>query len=233
MSKQAASSIVTCDLRRLFRSDSPSPFDFHLARLCVLYEDLKIELLARDEESIEALDVLDPKTDFTAPRHIGRYRKYYFLRRAVATLCEFAEALRLLRDCPDFRRVQSHFDNESKTDWDESIGFLDANELLIKNVRNDIGGHFGSKAADYAVRNLSPDATGKIEIERNLKDDRHWLQLHLAGEIASSALLKSFPSGQTPEDQIRSFFQSVLLRGWGHATRCMNILVVRYMWPGP
>ncbi len=71
-------------LSRVFRSDQDRRIDAYIARLCVLYEDLGIKTLAIAADSIPDLDVLDPFAEYTAPRNVGKYRRYYFLRRAIA-----------------------------------------------------------------------------------------------------------------------------------------------------
>lgn len=50
------------ELRRIFRSNQKRLLDAYIARLCVLYEDLRIELFAISADSIPNLDVLDPAT---------------------------------------------------------------------------------------------------------------------------------------------------------------------------
>src|SRR5258708_3015412 len=114
-----------------------------LARLCVLFEDLRIEVHCLYDESISASTQVD-----------ANVRRLYFLRRAVATLVEFAETLRLLDDNSEFRRLKGSFNASAFVQWSEAGAFLDSNESFLKQVRNDVGGHFGSAAALYAVDNF-------------------------------------------------------------------------------
>ena len=102
--------------------------------MSVLYEDLRIETMAIAEDSIPALDVTDP-----------RYRRHYFLRRSIATLVEFAEALRLLNNCSDFNDVRSGFDMEVIEKWGEGITFFRENEAFLERIRNDTGGHLDQR----------------------------------------------------------------------------------------
>jgi hypothetical protein len=80
------------ELRQVFGPLSKSSFEAIAARLAVLYEDMRIELHGIAEESIAPLDQLDV-----------RYRRIYFLRKSLATLREFAEAVRHLESCPKFQ----------------------------------------------------------------------------------------------------------------------------------
>ena len=65
----------------------PTNLEFHaiIARLSVLFEDLRIEEYASRPEKLEELDIIGKS-----------YRKMYFLRRSIATLVEFASAIEML-----------------------------------------------------------------------------------------------------------------------------------------
>src|ERR1039458_1911084 len=99
-----SSQIRSASLREIFGAGNKRQLHAKLARLCVLYEDLRVELFGIAEPSIPALDVLDLERDNRfSPERIGRYRRYYFVRRLIGTLVEFAEALRLISDDNDFQ----------------------------------------------------------------------------------------------------------------------------------
>jgi hypothetical protein len=181
--------------------------------MSVLYEDLRIETSAIAQDSIPALDVTDL-----------RYRRHYFLRRSIATLVEFAEALRLLNDCSDFSDVRSGFDKEVIDRWCEGINFFHENEGFLERIRNDTGGHFGPKAAAYAVANLNPGAVGKMQVE----DEDRTIHLHFAGEIAATAILRHL-RGQSTEEGFGALLKIALL-GYRHATTCVHCLAVTYLW---
>ena len=66
-----------------------SEYDAKVARVAVLYEDLRLENLAASEPSI-------PKLDASG----ADLRQFYFIRRSVATVREFAEALSMLEEDP-------------------------------------------------------------------------------------------------------------------------------------
>jgi hypothetical protein len=95
-------------LRSVFRPESL--VDAQLARLCVLYEDFRIEITAVQKVSLPDLDILDSPPKFTGvPGEIGRYRRFYFVRRSKATLKEFLEAIHLLDANPEFQTMLSRF----------------------------------------------------------------------------------------------------------------------------
>lgn len=89
-------------LSSIFESHSKDMLPAIVARLAVLYEDLRIELLAVSTLDIPVLDVTDKE-----------YRRNYFLRRSIATLWEFAEGFRQLNGCSEFSRIKLTFDAKS------------------------------------------------------------------------------------------------------------------------
>ena len=165
------------ELRSVFSSNSGIILPAHVARLSVLYEDLRIEMTACAEESIAMLDKIDP-----------RYRRNYFLRRSIATLREFAEALRLLDGCYEFSVIRARFPTDVRRLWEKSIRFFDRNEPLFNKVRNDLGGHFGLQAAQYAIAN-SGSEVGKIEFV-DLSLHQGDMRLIFAGDLAAVASLR-------------------------------------------
>lgn len=184
----------------------------HMARLSVLYEDLRIELTATAEASIPVLDITDE-----------RYRQNYFLRRCIATLVEFAETIRLLDECSEFQVVKASLDIDVRTVWDEGVHFFERQEQFFKDVRNDVGGHFGLKAALFALENLSPEAVGKIEA----RDDRT-VHMHFAGELVATASLRRL-QGSTNEHKFSRLLRTVVT-GFHHATGCTHVVALGYLW---
>jgi hypothetical protein len=144
----------------------PSPINGHIARLFVLYEDLRIEMPGIVEPEMGKLDNLD-----------ARYRVNYFLRRSIGTWWEYATAIRLLSADPAFAPIKARFEAAGQRRWDSAVRFLVKYERFMRGIRNDIGGHFGSKAAEYAMANFSPKAVGNsrslFSIRSTLKCDRH------------------------------------------------------------
>jgi len=184
----------------------------HMARLAVLYEDLRIELTATATVSIPVLDITDE-----------RYRRNYSLRRCIATLVEFADTIRLLDKCPEFQAVKPRFGAEAGKYWDRGLRFFQRHEQLLKRVRNDIGGHFGQEAAVFAVANFRPDAVGKIE----LRDERT-IHLNFAGEVVATAFFRHL-LGSTPEQKFSRLLRTVKV-GFRHATRCTHCVAFGYLW---
>lgn len=200
-----------------------------IARLCVLYEDMRIELRAVSAPSMPRLDVLDPEGRDEERQDVGKYRRHYFLRRSIGTLHEFAEGLRLLQDWPEFSAALSIAPDDLTVIWNSSVAFFESKESLIEKVRNDIGGHFGNDAATFAVANIDSKAFGKVELsydEMGHCDAR----LHFAGSIAASAFVRHLP-GSNLQEKLDGFINGVLVEGYGHAANAVHFLLVLYLWP--
>ena len=208
------------ELRSVFRSDAPSLMHGYIAQLMVLYEDLRIELYGITEGDLGKLDSLD-----------ARYRVHYFLRRSIGTWCEFAQAIRLLDQLNDFGPMKRGFAPQAIMKWDKAVRYFKRNERFVKNIRNDIGGHFGGEAARYAVENFRPGDLGKLEITQY--DSRHaGAKLYFAGEIVAVATFRRLPGG--PEKETWAWEYRRLLRivkaGWRYATSSTRSIVAHYLW---
>lgn len=211
----------------MFRSDQGEIIDAQIARLCVLYEDLRIEMMGI-AKTIPELDILDSARDHPdRPERVGTYRYFYFLRRSIATISEFASALRLLDENPSFGVVSSAFEDYSKETWASAITFFDKKrELLIRGIRNDIGGHFGQQAAMESLSRLAENTMGKMELF-TVGDDTD-IRLHFAGEIAVTALLRHLEDGDIHNFQ--SILNDTVVEGYRHATRCVQVLCGVWVW---
>jgi hypothetical protein len=146
-------------------------------------------------------------------------------------LWEFAEGLRLLEGCPEFTSVVPPSDVEIAALWKAGVDFFQSNERILKQVRNDIGGHFGSKAAIFAVENLGSTVTSKIEIIHHAqKPGRPEFRFNFAGELAASAFVRHL-HGATIEEQVETFMQKILVEGYHHASQSVHVLAAVYLWP--
>jgi hypothetical protein len=204
------------ELSSVFGATSPSNFNAKMARLAVLYEDLRIELHGIAEDSIPAMDKFDV-----------RYRRIYFLRKSIGTLSEFAEAVRHLQQCPEFRFTSSSSslplaDTERAKLWHKAARFFERNEERLKAIRNDIGGHFGLEAARYASVNFGPTAVMGLEIEeRNMS-------LNFAGEIVATAMLRH-ATGLNQEHKTTRLSRLARI-GYRRATTCVHCVVAYHLW---
>jgi hypothetical protein len=177
----------------------------------VLYEDLRIELMAIAQKSIRVLDATD-----------RRYTKNYFLRRSIGTLVEFAEGLRLLDESKEFNGIKASFPPDIGERWNAAVAFFKDNKDFLQKIRNDIGGHFGEEAARFTISHLDTDAVGKMEIR-----GRH-IHLHFAGELAATAAARHLP-GRDGQQKFGALMKKCVA-GYKQATTCVHSIAVIHLW---
>lgn len=204
------------NLNTVFGYRSDNDFFGRIARICVLFEDLRIELAGLDQRPIKAIDKLD-----------DTYRRYYFLRRSIATLNEFAEAVRLLNDHTRFVEIGKEFDSDAIIIWNKSTRWFRNREKYLGLMRNDIGGHFGQQAALYAVSDLPDSYVGKIELKLNHAKRGVDVRLYFASQIVVSAMFRH----KRDKSDLKHF--KYLLRlsvlGYKHAIRVAHCVAGFYL----
>ena len=188
----------------------------HLARLSVLYEDLRLELYAVSEPEVRFLDGTGVN-----------FRKQYFMRRAIGTTLEFAEAFRLLNEHVDFPHIRDQFTEEHRAIWQRCVEFFATHESQLQTIRNDIGGHFGYKAALYAVQHFSSHADGSIKVRRDYRKRKGGVWYELAEEIAATAMGRQKRPGETSKEFFARTFQ-LLSECFEHAVQGTDLLTVVY-----
>jgi hypothetical protein len=206
------------------KQQPPWFLDSVLARISVLYEDLRIETFGCAAESLPILDVLDPIEQSDGNRiSVGRYRRNYFLRRSIATILELIEALNSLMKVSEFIRVVDSLPFEIRQEWNVSLERLNLREDLIRKLRIDVGGHFADKAAAYAVATLSPGAIGTREFARDDSKRLGDVRLRFVGEIVATAMLLHLPETARHEEIIKMIQECA--ECYKHATRCVQVVV--------
>jgi hypothetical protein len=209
-------------LREVFDSGSGDEFHASLAALCVLYEDMRLELHGIGEDEIEPID----------GKTLGdKYRRFYFVRRAAATQLEFSGSLKRLSASPMLKaarkRSESLHGGDWKT-WDDAVRFFQSSQHhdVLKKLRNDVGGHLHFAGASWAVENLSPKAVGRLEM--GVRGDKLGYRLQFAGEIAGTAAMRHLKGGDT-EAKTRQLIVDIILEGSKHATAAMRVLIENYL----
>jgi hypothetical protein len=204
-------------LKRVFPNDQVHA---EIARLLVLYEDLKIESYGITEK------ILGLSTT-----NRGEYVSRYFLRRAIATLSECANCMVSLEKNPDFRRIKERcFPKDALEAWKNAAELLQdkSKKWLIRSVRNDVGGHFGVKAAQRALAGFNEGTVGSIEFGRDYETARERIDCHFVGEITARAFLRD--QSKDPEVEFKKLMDVV---SGVHKVVLDAIpwLIARYVWP--
>ena len=171
----------------------------HVARICVLFEDLRLESsAARHTEPIELLDTTGKK-----------YRYFYFLRRMILSLDEFSSAAQQINKSPEWKAIRETFDLETKKRWDSAVKFITKHRSEWSDLRDLIGGHFKESAARYAIDNLRATSTGKIEIVVHRDEKTAGIRFLFAEEIVASALKHALGPGQHSDEELSRYLNGL------------------------
>jgi hypothetical protein len=208
--------ILVSRLNRVFGRGSQR-LNAHIMRVAVLYEDMRLENIAAAEESIPALDKIGKE-----------YRLFYFIRRSIATVREFAEALPALDAAEEFVEIRARFSTSDRKSWDKSVRFFRRNYKYIQKIRNDFGGHFGFAPARHAAKELN-DTAVTLEFEANRLGRRVNVRHKYAGEIVALGM-GHHKRGATSKDHFR-LMARLALAGFAHAARCVHFLTLYYIAP--
>lgn len=202
----------------VFRYSSPDEKAMHvqMARVCVLYEDLEIEWLGADAASISELDKTDLET-----------RRFYFVRRTLATLTEIESAFFQLNKNAEFKRIKSGMPTEAMKAWDDAIKFFNAEHAFLKEWRNDIGGHFHDDAATYAIDNIERTTVGEIELYR--RGTGADVRMPFAYELVAVAMTKNKGTATVTDFLQRAF--TFLKDAMYHARTGIQVLTHVYIYP--
>jgi len=207
---------------RVFPHRADSAFERSIARLCVLYEDLYLEVLgvSMEPNRLPLFEALG-----------AHYRHIYFMRRAVATLLEFKQTVDQMSLTPEFQAIVAH-DSTSKDahfvrDWAPAQQFFKKNGKLLKAVRDDVGGHFGDEAATKALEKIGDDFCVRIEVQSDV-DGRVRLLLPFATELAGTALLGHVPGGNF-EEQFQ-LLRDILVESTARVVGAVHYLVEAVLW---
>jgi len=190
-----------------------------IARLCILYEDIRLELtqLRQIQKRRDAGEVLDGD-DFQVT---------YFLRRALVTLVEFRRALTRIRGTQEFKQAVAF---HSKIEKDELLPveqFFQQHEASIKAFRNEFGGHLQDESVKFATGHVS-DVSGKITM--NLGCDGWTMGLecdfvsHLMAGVITSKL-----AGKDHMKELREAIEMIAV-AFGHVQVATVALVYTFLW---
>ena len=210
-------------LRSVFQSDRPSNMNARIAQLCVLYEDLRLELA--ELETCYRTTMASPSSEC---------RTMYFFRRSIATLQEFSDAIVGLDGLPEFQPVLTSIVPEHQAVWRESVDFFKQHKHSISNVRNDVGGHFGLEAARYAIKSFEDDVVGTFEVMDTqvrgaiAKDGRLWFAAEIVNSGTFTSLLGN-PSTASWRDKYIPFLK-ILSGGYQKAWSAIAVVAVGYLW---
>lgn len=149
-----------------------------IARLCILREDLFLELSATLSRTLKALD-----------SNTAIWRKTYFVRSTIRTIFEIRSALEGLEANPDFREILRNQTKQTRKQFTTLMRKFRATHVQMKELRNSVGGHVSHSATVKALNAMSVDREGMFEAGRKLKDSHY----RFAAELVLSLLLADTP----------------------------------------
>jgi hypothetical protein len=176
------------NLGRVFK-EGESELLIGIARLSVLFEDLRLEL--------DALRAVQDKPEAERTSD-DQYRVMYFLRRSLSTLIEFRGGLTTVRLTAEYKQA-------SLTPMDDGYinraeQFLQQHWDRLKELRNEFGGHLQLPGIRFATQHLS-DVVGSVTWQRPTDDDPGGLS---ASSPDTSLLEQSAASLQPERTYVRN-----------------------------
>lgn len=193
----------------------------HVARLSVLFEDLRLESTAAQFTSSI------PQVDTTSKS----YRYFYFLRRMLVTLDEFASALHQINANDEWKRIRGGCERDTERRWDDAVKYFSANRPKWNALRDSIGGHLKEKAVPYAVDHLGADSTGTVEIVVHREEQSAGIRLLYAEEIVATAMIQALGTGEHTEEDIRLYLNdlfTVMMTATNEAVKAVYVIAIVY-----
>ena len=141
-----------------------------MARLCVLREDLYIELRGMVHEPIPSLDECSSET-----------REIYFFRNCVKTLLEIRGASETMKRNSEFVEMLSRQDSPLDNSLSDLSKALTDAHTLVKRLRNDVAGHLSHEAVHTALQQITPETKCLFQIGDTPRDTHFKFALELIG----------------------------------------------------
>lgn len=138
-----------------------------VARLCILREDLYLEFLG----IVKPVKPLDANS--------RAWRRTYLLRNSTRTLMEIASALQALRSIKRFMHCLSKQSREWRTAFDKFSSELHNSHDFVKELRNNIGGHFKLSIIEKALSRMEESRRGKLELGDDPRNSHHQYTIEL------------------------------------------------------
>jgi hypothetical protein len=206
------------NLGRVFKGGESDLLN-QVACLCVLYEDLRVELngLKTGQERLGDLDTLG-----------WQYRFFYFLRRSLVTLSEFRGALTRIGMSPEFKDAKHALSPRHRKHIADADRFFQDHADLLKDLRNDLGGHLKHDAVKFATGHLD-NAIGKALWNSSPEGEILALELHFATDVVCQALCSKFVEGDDPTTELHRITE-IVFAGFLHVQAAMYSIGRAFLW---
>ena len=189
-----------------------------IARLCMLYEDLRLE--------IEELRVIHDRQG--EPNEGDEFRVAYFVRRALVTLIEFRRVLTAIRGTEEFKRSLPSIARFEAEDILPVAQYFEQNGQRLKDLRNEFGGHVQPAAVRFATEHLS-DAVGKVTMNSLSQGWSLGLECHFAANLVAGAISSKMSTGADVLQELRTAID-IISNGFIRVQAATAALVYCFLW---
>lgn len=155
------------------------PLAAKVARLCILREDLLIEMQGVYVEDIKELDEGSPQS-----------RRMYFLPNLIRTQTELSGAIQTLLISSEFQELLNKAPEGIQKAFHEAAAIIGRAHPVARDVRNDICGHVRESAVQAALERIDRDSWGLLDVGQRANLTRY----KFAGELTAEILLKDVTS---------------------------------------
>jgi hypothetical protein len=180
-----------------------------MARLCILREDFSFELNVAYQESVPSLD------------ENGVYwRKIYSFRALCKTLLEMRGVVVNLVELQKFQDYLKD-NNDISGLFNTLKGKLEQGHTIIKDIRNDVGGHILQKSMIETLDNMDVERSGLLQLGSNFAK----IHYKFTFELIMAMLFRKIPSNDQErycQEMLNKIFEIV------HATTDVidNIIIM-------
>jgi len=157
---------------------SNNPVAVVMARLCVLREDLYLELKGMIDKPIAALDECSSQS-----------REIYFFRNSVRTLLEIRSAVETLKQKKSFMLALTKQPYPLNGAVNKLAKALNEAHGIVKKLRNEVAGHLPQKAIEEALHVIDPATRGLLQIGDTAKE----IHYKFIVEILGATMLRHVP----------------------------------------
>lgn len=152
-----------------------------VARLCVLREDLGLEMSGFHQADLGELDA-----------NSEEWRRMYFFRCFVRTMKEITHALGALAMNAEFRAILDKAAPEYQQSFKKTISEMNSAHNIVKEIRDSLGGHVLAKSMRTALAGMNFERFGFFEAGPTTGKTHY----KFTGELVAEMLMTGVPENQ-------------------------------------